>query len=367
MKLLTRRNLLVSAFAAATVGGGAWVWRRETSPTFVPVPTRTGLGSAEKPFQLSVAYIRNPDQPEFAEANLSDLLRRTRRVVLEHLGIHVEFAVPVTLLIDDAFARVPQHTRNLIDQTRIELDEFLGPQGAALRASLKESVNESLKHGHSSFNDFVEFVRPLLAVERPLTTIDELTAAVSETQVRRIRSMEKEKAFSIGVRRRYHAFTHWAYLQEAKLRFDVLITNQLIAGAEAGAAEIHSSLRGGVTGGSAVSNASANHGVTAVASLYPFFSDAAWLREMRDDTEATPYELVEREAFFASLLAHELGHMLLHLDHPFGVPSCVMAPAPLLKYRVHARQLDAARCRAAKSTAMKPGAYKYWKVLPLPR
>ena len=366
MPLLARRRLLLSGLAAVALGG-AWIWRRDRNAHLVPLPTSGGMGDAEKPFKLSVAYIDNPDQPSFADTNLPRLLRRTERTALEHLGIHIKFSAPVTLSIDEAFVRVSAQTRSLIDQTRIELDEFLGTKGATLRASLRESVNESLTQRHATFSELVGFVRPLIAVPRQLTSIDELTAAVSETQVLRIRNMAKADAFSFGVRQRYHAFTHWLYLQEAQLRFDVLVTNQLVAGAETGAAEIHGSLRGGVTAGLAVSNASANHAVTAVASLYPFFSDAAWLREMRDDTEALPHELAEREQFFANLLTHELGHMLLHLDHPFGVPSCAMAPAPLLKYRAYARQLDAARCRAAKSTAMKPGAYKYWKVLPLPR
>jgi hypothetical protein len=55
-------------------------------------------------------------------------------------------------------------------------------------------------------------------------------------------------------------------------------------------------------------------------------------------------------------LAHEIGHVLLHLGHPFNQNACVMNPAQLLDFRTWRNNLDAARCPLGSSAEMVPGA-----------
>jgi hypothetical protein len=58
----------------------------------------------------------------------------------------------------------------------------------------------------------------------------------------------------------------------------------------------------------------------------------------------------------AEVLAYELGHLLLHLGHPFGSESCLMSPAPLLRFRTWYDHLDPAQCQPNSSPEMTPGA-----------
>ncbi len=62
--------------------------------------------------------------------------------------------------------------------------------------------------------------------------------------------------------------------------------------------------------------------------------------------------------YSAALLTHELGHLLLHLGHPFGDKHCIMSPTVMLNYRQWYDNLDAGQCAIGSSAAMTPGAAK---------
>ena len=43
-------------------------------------------------------------------------------------------------------------------------------------------------------------------------------------------------------------------------------------------------------------------------------------------------------------LEHEIGHMLFHFGHPFGMEGCVMTPAELLNFKKWYSGLNSDRC-----------------------
>ena len=60
--------------------------------------------------------------------------------------------------------------------------------------------------------------------------------------------------------------------------------------------------------------------------------------------------------YSAALLTHEIGHLLLHLGHPFGQQHCIMSPTVMLNYRDWYDRLDAERCTVGSNRDMMPGA-----------
>ena len=89
--------------------------------------------------------------------------------------------------------------------------------------------------------------------------------------------------------------------------------------------------------------------------LYPMLNDNTVLARLRDDEHYSAEQVVE---YAAMLLTHELGHLLLHLGHPFGNQHCVMAPTPLLKYRAWIEGIDAGQCPVGSEEQMTPGVAK---------
>ena len=70
------------------------------------------------------------------------------------------------------------------------------------------------------------------------------------------------------------------------------------------------------------------------------------------------YEPLEAARLAGIGAVHELGHMLFHYGHPFGVPACVMSPTPMLRFREAVRAFDAKACVAANDPAMKRGSLR---------
>ena len=90
-------------------------------------------------------------------------------------------------------------------------------------------------------------------------------------------------------------------------------------------------------------------------STYAFTGNDAQLVQLRQGESFTE----EEAARLAGLSgAHELGHQLLHLSHPFGQPACLMYPVPMFSYGEWAAKLSASQCRPGSNPAVTPGAYK---------
>ena len=82
-------------------------------------------------------------------------------------------------------------------------------------------------------------------------------------------------------------------------------------------------------------------------------NDGELLTTLRGDETYSEQQIVN---YAAALLTHELGHILLHLGHPFGEDACIMSPTVMLNYRDWYDGLDANRCTVGSNDEMKPGA-----------
>jgi hypothetical protein len=54
-------------------------------------------------------------------------------------------------------------------------------------------------------------------------------------------------------------------------------------------------------------------------------------------------------------LAHEIGHLLFQLGHPFGQKACVMNPVSMLRFQEWFNQINSTDCPMGSSPEMTPG------------
>ncbi|MCK4910286.1 MAG: hypothetical protein KAR83_01525, partial [Thermodesulfovibrionales bacterium] len=155
----------------------------------------------------------------------------------------------------------------------------------------------------------------------------------------------------------YNEWLYWQALGYTDLGYDLLITNQPIISVETIDTDIHHALRGGITVGSASFNKASEFRARVFWSTFTFFQSHEVIRKLRGGKDYTEEEAIELSGAY---LTHELGHMLLHLDHPFGRKECVMTPVPLLDVRTWYEGLDASACPIGSSKAMTPGAMKLY-------
>ena len=151
----------------------------------------------------------------------------------------------------------------------------------------------------------------------------------------------------------YNEWLFWHSLGEREQVHDLIITNQLVASVEYSDVDIHPALRGGLTNGATSFSRDSTFGMFAWWSTFAFTSSYPVIVSMRGDETYNPLEAARLAGTGA---AHELGHMLFHYGHPFGLSACVMSPTPVLRFREWVSKLDATACKATQHPAMKPGA-----------
>ena len=122
---------------------------------------------------------------------------------------------------------------------------------------------------------------------------------------------------------------------------EVIITNQPIASAELGDNSVHSALRGGVSNGITSENRSGRFQMYSVLSSFPFLDPSGQALRLRGGVPSAKEDAYRQMGL---LLAHEIGHQLLHLGHPFNNPHCVMTPPVRLEFAKWAQGLAADKC-----------------------
>ncbi len=118
---------------------------------------------------------------------------------------------------------------------------------------------------------------------------------------------------------------------------------------------VHSALRGGITVGTTRYSRDGPFHTYAFLSTFPFSNDYVPIVQLRGGAR---YDEEEAARLAGAYLAHEIGHVLLHLGHPFNQSACVMNPAQLLDFRAWQNNLVAERCALVSSAEMAPGAAK---------
>ena len=137
----------------------------------------------------------------------------------------------------------------------------------------------------------------------------------------------------------------------SNIPFDLIITNQPVISAEYEDSGLNSALRGGVSAGGTSFSKSGRYKTFAFISTFPF-AEFESLPEGTSDINSR----AQAVHLAGQYTAHEIGHMLMLLAHPFGNPACVMRPEPLFRFASWAKHLDANKCRIGSSPAMQPGA-----------
>ena len=136
---------------------------------------------------------------------------------------------------------------------------------------------------------------------------------------------------------------------------EIVLTNQLVASVEYIPIPVHTSIRGGITGGSTEYNPSSRLGSSVWVSLFPYVSNDSQIVELR---MGKTYSREEALFYAGAMLGHEMGHQLFQLGHPWSNPACLMRPAEALDFAEWVKKLDARTCRIESSAAMTPGTMK---------
>ena len=329
------------------------------------VPLPAGSLDPAVPVVLRPLYLENPSQMRFSTESLERMLAQTVLQVRLHLGQEIRFAPLATMPLANAFARFSTSVRQKLNPRLFDVRHATPESRKRFFAGLQKELEGQLREGGNTLASLIAYATPHLAQPLHDASLASLVQAVGETHLTRLRAALASGMLPADASEPFNEFIYWEFAQEMALSHEVVLTNQLIASAEWSNHALHTALRGGITNGVTFSNPHSALGTTAVGSLAAFFDDKPWLAPLTDATQIAPYSLAEREHFFALLLTHEIGHMLLHLGHPYGVPACVMSPTQQLHYRAWANGLDTAACTGAKNRDMAPGRVRFPRRLAL--
>lgn len=308
--------------------------------------------------ELRVAYVRNPRLPEMSDAQLHTLMEIARLGVREHFGRDIQFTTPARLSVQELFQRFAAVDAKILHRGIYDFKSGRGDD-----ARLRKAYVQGIGRYKDNLDDQINYVRPYLLAPLTGRSYEALSDALMQTHLARLRQFAAQRMADGGLLiddKPYNEYAYWGSLDFVRAPFEVVVTNQLIASAEYYDPEVHSAIRGGISNGITAQNGDAHFGSTSVVSTYPFIGDDATTKELRGNES---YSGDDAAKYAGYMLAHELGHQLLHLGHPYGRKACVMNPAELLHFRAWVNQFSAKDCPIAASGAMMPGFVK----LPVPR
>ncbi len=310
---------------------------------------------SRQPVRLTVANVVNPRFKQLTDSQLEKILLRSQQMVKQYFNIDVEFSDVKTLAIKEVFSHLdPQVVAERSDE--IVNISFIDAQ---VREDMQQSLFETLSNYSGNMQNVIDYAQPyLLQPEVKQQDFIGLSYALVDTLIARLEYWKKQKANDgkpILDSNGYHEWVWWDSLGYSDLSYDILITNQLVASAEYYSMDVHSSMRGGITAGTTTYNKNTALNSYVYIMLYPMLNDSAMLTTLRQDESYTDEQIIN---YSAALLTHELGHMLLHLGHPFGNKQCIMSPTTMLNYRDWYENLDAEQCAVGSNREMTPGAAK---------
>ena len=300
--------------------------------------------------RLRIAHIVNPRFVHFNEAQIQQFLVKTQALTKQHFGIDIELEWVGQRQLSDLVAGIPLPVREY------KQDFIVNPNNisSAMRQSLDRSLIETLEIYPSSLEELRGFAQQYL-IEPPGRSFETFANSLTETLLHRQSYWRKVKALDglpVINRDPYHEWVIWDSLGYGQLDFDVAITNQLVASIESYGMDMHSSLRGGITLGTTSNSSAGSLGGFAWISTFPVLNDHPEIMILRNEQR---YSEQQQADYAASLMTHELGHLLLHISHPWGQPGCIMAPMPLLDYTQWYEQLDSKECPLGSHPANAPG------------
>jgi len=307
---------------------------------------------SRQPIKLRVANVINSRFKQLTQDQISRILKRSQQLVKQHFNIDVVFSDVTTLAIEDVFSHlkpqvVAEREGEIVDINFID---------DVVRENMQQALFETLSNYKGNRQNVIDFAQPyLLQPEIKQKDFIGLSYALADTLISKLSYWKKQTAAdgnAILDDKDYHQWVWWDSLGYGGLPYDVMITNQLVASAEYYGMDVHSSIRGGLTAGTTTYNKNTQFDSYVYIMVYPMLNDTELLTTLRHDESYTNEQVIN---YSAALLTHELGHLLLHLGHPFGNEHCIMAPTIMLNYRQWYDNLDASQCTVGSSPGMKPG------------
>ncbi len=343
LALVSRRRLTGAALAFAMLNACAAPRQR-----VLALPVLDGQ-------PLRVVYAHNPRFERLPAALMAVILGRAQALCKLHLRLELQFAAPTEQPIATLFRGVTPAVWNPLKEATYDVKNNTGD-----RALLVKTTRQSLARNQSAIPAQIAFAQPYLLSKILPTNVASLSEALVDTQLERMRLWMALKGLdgrALLDESVFNEYLAWIYApRTAPWPYEIVITNQLIASVEYVENSIHTALRGGVSNGLTMQSPSSRYGTVSVLSMFPFTSQDAVTRLLRGDVQGQSTDVVEAAA---SLLAHELGHQLLHLGHPFGSAACVMNPPQLLQFSAWTRGLNAMQCPVGNSAENKPGVVRF--------
>jgi len=312
----------------------------------------------DKQVPMSVAYVENPQFASLTTKDLEKVLESAKGFVKDHFQIRIDFLKPIKHydidpLFKDLKKQAPEFFFDLIADFR---------KGAVDWSKVRESLIEQIKKQKEPLTDQIAYAKPYLLSPVTKQTAESFADAVTDTFKQRLKywttAKKKNGVPILGPYKNrpilpLNEYGYWSLMAREGFHSDIILTNQLVASVEYMPIPVHTSLRGGITGGSTEYNPKARFGSSVWVSLYPFLSDDPNIQRLRNNKTFTRGKALD---YAGAMLAHEIGHQLLHLGHPWGNTACIMTPLKVLDIENWIKNLNPKKCPIGSSPAMKPGA-----------
>ena len=300
---------------------------------------------------LSVANVVNPRFAELTDDQLNQILDKTVLMVKQHFELSIAFEKPATVPINTFFDYLKDNVKKERAKDIVKFSEV----NEVERARMREGIYKRLTKYWDDREVVADYARPYLIDPFEGDDFWQLARALVDTLLAGLQGWQDVKASDgkpVIDSKPYNEWVWWDSIGYGDMPYDVVITNQIVASAEVYDMSVHSSLRGGITAGTTTNSKQAQFNAYVYIMVYPMLNDSEILVKLRNDEHYTSEQVT---TYAAALLTHELGHLLLHLGHPFGNQYCVMSPTPLLKYREWYEGLDASQCLIGSEAEMMPG------------
>ena len=305
-----------------------------------------------------VIYIENPRFPKISNEELWKIFLYASDLINEHFKITVKKPEEIpTFHIDKIFAE-------LVENKPPDFDDLIGDfrNGKVDWGYVKESLIGQIGKQKDPLKKQIEFARPYLVQPLKNDDLESFANAIIETFKVRLSywtSARLEDGYPVigefpgRESLPLNEYGYWTLMAKRGVEAEIILTNQLVASVEYIPIPIHTSIRGGITGGSTEFNPASRYGSSVWVSLFPYLSNDQQIKKLRNGDVYTRDKAL---TYAAAMLAHELGHQLLQLGHPWSNEACVMRPAEVLDFAAWVKKFDAKKCQIGSSPAMEPGA-----------
>ncbi|PHS77386.1 MAG: hypothetical protein COB59_09315 [Rhodospirillaceae bacterium] len=315
---------------------------------------------ANKTVAPRIVYIKNSRFPSLSQNELRAVVAHAARLVKNHFDITITQPQAIKVLnIDTVFA-------DLVTKTPKDFDQLIGDfkNDDVDWPTITEMLIKQIHQQETSLDDQMAFVRPYLMPQLTPHDLASFAQAITDTFKARLKlwataTLQDGYPMIGSVPGRadlpLNEYGFWALMAKEGFPAEIILTNQLVASVEYIPIPVHTSIRGGITGGSTEYNPASTLGSSVWVSLAPFLLKNAELDKLRDNLPLNKAEALQAAG---TMLAHELGHQLLHLNHPWKNPACLMRPAEVLKFSSWRKNLKAQKCPLSSEPAMTPGSIK---------